>query len=80
MDDVQPKPRDAALVGRVVKNGSNTWRLTYRLMPQPSSENSTSTLSARAPARDMTDPPCVREGMHRGIEHEIGEHLAVGPA
>src|SRR5258708_6592965 len=42
---------------RVVKNGSNTWRLTSGLMPQPSSENSTSTLSLPdAPAVIWTDP------------------------
>ena len=42
---------------RVVKKGSNTWRLTSGFMPQPSSENSTSTLCLPdACAAIWTDP------------------------
>ena len=64
---------------RVVKNGSNTWRLTSGLMPQPSSENSTSTLCLPdACAAIWTASACaVRKGVHRGIDNQIGEHLAV---
>ena len=38
VDDVQSEAGAALVARRVVKNGSNTWRLTSGLMPQPLSE------------------------------------------